>query len=177
MTRSWSVRPLAGFRSPATPTGSRRRTPGQPKRQSVYNPDKRPPGAILKRVDTVLPRYCYGVAPMWVAQLTDFAKLVKQILKLCSTALFSVSLLSGMRNSAYHSVFRRMAAFNRYTARLAKNADGCAWALFRLESNRRRRRQPSASSRMTSCASGFRVAELGLSAAILSGLGTRWHPS
>ena len=177
MTRSWSVRPFAGFRSPATPTRSRRRTPGQPKRQSVYNPDKRPPGAILKRVDTVLPRYCYGVAPMWVAQLTDFAKLVKQILNLCSTALFSMSLLSDMRNSTYHSMFRRMAVLVCFTTRLAKNADGCAWALFRLESNRRPRRQPSASSRMTSCVSGFRVAELGMSAAILSGWGTRWRPS
>src|ERR1017187_2289808 len=59
------------------------------------------------------------------------------------TAPFSISPLSEMRNPMYHSMFRRMAVLNRFTGRLAKNADGSAWAVVAARSNRRRHRQSS----------------------------------
>src|ERR1035441_122239 len=47
--------------------------------------------ATSKRAATVLLRYCYGIGPMWVAQLTDFEQLAKRLRRFPSTALFSMT--------------------------------------------------------------------------------------
>jgi hypothetical protein len=41
--------------------------------------EQSPFGATLKRVVTVLLRYCYGIGPMWVAQPTVIEQLTKTI--------------------------------------------------------------------------------------------------
>jgi hypothetical protein len=54
--------------------------------------EKSPSGATLKRVVTVLLRYCYGIAPMWVAQLTEIERLAKTIWRPPGTAPFPMNL-------------------------------------------------------------------------------------
>ena len=72
--------------------------------------------ACGQRAATVLLRYCYGIAPMWVAQLTDFEQLAMTTWRPSGTLPFLKTSFSKTRNQLYYSMLRRIAGYGCFTA-------------------------------------------------------------
>ena len=87
------------------------RTPGAPpSREALWR------RAWTERAGSVLLRYCYGIAPMWVAQLTDFEQLAMTAWRPSGTLPFLKTSFSETRNQLYYSMLRRIAGYGCFTA-------------------------------------------------------------
>ena len=75
-------------------------------------------------------RCYYGIAPMWVAQLTDFEQLAMTTWRPFGTLPFLMTPFYEARNQLYHSMLRRIAGYGCFAAgfkgpRRARGVRGC----------------------------------------------------